>query len=716
MDVIGLRQAEGVRTRRPALICAVVAAGLAAAACSPVDRSTIDWPVYGGNAAGQRYSGLDQINRETIGGLSRVWRHETGEGGLQTSPIVVDGVLYGYTPELEVIALNAATGERLWTFRAPQTGRQPSRGLALWRDGGEQRLLAGVMGDLWALDARTGQPVKAFGTDGRVDLRAGLGGDEQRHAVFMTSPGVIYKDLIIVGFRTSETPPAAPGAIRAYDVRTGQIRWTVHTIPAPGDEDDASWPDDARKQAGAANNWTGMVLDEGRGIVYAPTGSAAPDFFGGDRPGDNVGANTLFAISADSGNILWRYQIVRHDILDRDLPSPPVLLTINRDGRTVDAVAQATKHGYLFVLDRQTGEPLFPMGEAIVPESTVPGERIAPTQPRPLLPEPFARQALSEDLLTDRTPEANAWARAALADARNAGPFTPLSLDRQTIVFPGFDGGAEWGGQAVDPATGIFFINANDVAWMGGLRRSQPQSDPQSGAALYEKQCLACHGPDLAGAPPEFPNLQEVAARRTSPELTQIIRQGVGRMPGFPGLSDAEVEGLVAFLRRGPDASAAARSEVTGPASDATGAGYVFTGYRKFLDPEGYPAVKPPWGTLSAIDLNTGRYVWRRPLGEYPELAAQGLTQTGSENYGGPLVTAGGLVFIGATIFDRKFRAMDVKTGETVFEADLPYAGVASPITYAVAGRQYIVIATSGSRDKKGPQGSAYVAFALDQR
>jgi quinoprotein glucose dehydrogenase len=689
----------------------VAAASLALLGACSRSVEDVDWPVYGGNAAGQRFSQLEQINRGNVAGLKIAWRHDTGEGGLQTSPIVVDRTLYAYTPKSDVIALDAATGERRWTFTPPSPGLQPARGLAYWAGAGDRRILAGVMNELWALNADTGEPVASFGTGGKVDLRAGLGGDEDTHAVFLTSPGVIYQDLIIVGFRTSETPPAAPGAIRAYDVRTGALRWIHHVIPGPGESSGNSWPDGARFSAGAANNWTGMVLDEARGIVFAPTGSAAPDFFGGRRPGDNVGANSLLAIEASSGRLLWSFQTVRHDIWDRDLPSPPVLLKVERNGEAVDAVAQATKQGYLFVLDRETGKSLFPIEDRPFPVSEVPGEIAAATQPVPLIPEPFSRQLLTRELLTERTPEAAAWAVKEFERLRNLGPFTPLSLEGQTVVFPGFDGGAEWGGQAVDPGKGVFYINSNDIVWTGGLRPAAAGSDPASGASIYALHCVVCHGSDLRGSGDVAPALSDIGARRTAPELTRIIRNGAGRMPGFPGLSEANVEGLVAYLRR-PDPDSSQKTEVGAPGREQQ-ADYVFTGYRKFLDPDGYPAVKPPWGVMSAIDLNSGAYLWRRPLGEYPELAAQGLGDTGTENYGGPLVTASGLVFIGATIFDRKFRALDSATGNTLFETELPFAGVATPITYTVDGQQFVVIAASGARDRRGPQGSAYVAYAL---
>ena len=677
-----------------------------------------DWPVYGGASAGDRYSPLDQINRTNVKSLKQAWRIETGPGGLQDSPIIVGRMAYILTPKQVLLALDGATGKQIWSFDPGVTGVLPSRGVSYWTDGkSDRRILMGAMGALWALNADTGKPISSFGQAGQANMREGLGSDPAATPVFMTTPGSIYKDLIIVGFRTSETPPAAAGAIRAYDVRTGKLRWTFNTIPRPGEVGYDSWPKTAWRSAGAANNWTGMVVDQARGIVYAPTGSAVPDFIGEHRKGDNLFANSLLALDANSGKRIWHFQTTHHDIWDRDLPSPPVLLTVKQKGQSIDAVAQASKQGFVFLFNRATGKPLFPIQERAFPKSDIPGEQTSPTQPIPLKPAPFARQTLTADMLTTRTAEAHSWAVKAFASLRSDGPYVPFGLDRETVVFPGFDGGAEWGGQAVDRKTGVFYINSNDVPWLAKLRKAATNSDAGSGASIYEQQCAACHGTDRKGSGKDFPDLSTAGSRLTSPELNAIIVGGRGRMPGFPQLSSANLEALISFLRQGPAASAvkAASTGATAEASIFTAPtpNYVFTGYKKFQDPDGYPAVKPPWGQLSAIDLNTGAYLWQVPLGEYPDLVAQGIRNTGSENYGGPIITAGGIVVIAATIFDRKIRAFDSKTGAQLWEEALPYAGNATPATYAIDGRQYILIATSGARDRTGPQGSAYVAFAL---
>ena len=786
-----------------------------------------DWPVYGGQNAQDHYSSLAQINKKNVKDLAVAWKFDSGEkGGMETNPLVVGRILYAFTPSQKVIALDARSGKLLWEFESGIDGQQPDRGLAYWADGKESRIFAGIMNFLYALDPVTGKPILSFGEEGRIDLRKGLGGDYKLQSVVLTSPGIIYKDLIIVGGRNPEMPPSPPGDIRAFDVHSGVLRWRFRTIPHPGEAGYNTWPKDAWKTAGAANNWAGMALDVKRGMVYIPTGSAVPDFFGAKRIGDDLFADSLVALNAETGKLVWYFQGVHHDLWDRDFPAPPVLITIRRNGKTVDALAQTTKQGWLFVLDRTTGKPLFPVEERRYPASTVPGEVSSPTQPYPLEPAPYSRQMLTEDMLTNRTPAAHAWAVQQFHRFINKGPFTPLSVGKPTVVFPGFDGGGEWGGPAADPNTGVIYVNANDIAWTGTMIKNNPSAD--LGLETYRSQCAVCHGVNRAGSPPEFPSLIGVGNRLSREQIVSIIHHGQGRMPPFPDLQNGTLKALLGYLQKGK--SAAGESSVSDaivamggdgyvapeesgsthavPAGRAAGArlytnscavchgatrrgnpptfpsliavsrrmtaqqvasrirhgkgamppfpqlttlqvnelvqfldrptstmkpkttaiaesstspdwmAYLFTGYDKFYDPDGYPAVTPPWGTLSAIDLNTGKYLWKKPLGEYPELAAKGMANTGTENYGGPVVTAGGLVFIGATVFDSEFRAFDSSTGELLWQTRLPAAGMATPATYMVEGKQYVVIAAGGGKIHESPAGKlptggTYVAFAL---
>jgi quinoprotein glucose dehydrogenase len=685
-------------------------------------NSRYDWAVYGGTSENNHFSPLKLINRRNVKRLAVAWTFDTGEeGGLQTNPIVVDGVLYGLTPSQKVFALNAATGKLLWKFDSGIKGTQPDRGLAYWSGGADRngnnygRLLVGVMNFVYALDAATGNPISNFGKDGRIDLREDLGRDPAAQSIYVTSPAVIYKDLVIVGGRESETLPASPGDVRAYDVRTGKLRWSFHTIPHPGEFGYDTWPKDAWKTSGAANNWAGMTVDTQRGIVFVPTGSAAFDFYGADRTGDDLFANSLIALNADSGERIWHFQGVKHDLWDRDFPAPPVLLTVTRDGKKVDAVAQTTKQGFVFLFDRTNGKPLFPTDCRPYPASDVPGEVAAQQQCLPAKPAPFARQLLTENMLSERTPEVHQWALEKFRSFRSEGQFVPFTVGKDTVIFPGFDGGAEWGGAAADPETGVLYVNANDLAWTGALAENTGENSPK---AVYLSQCAVCHGEKMAGSLPAIPSLVGVGDRMSAADVAATIRNGKGRMPGFANLeSDSEQwYGLLSYVMSGgknggtreDDAKEVASSGPPLPAMK-----YHFTGYHKFLDSEGFPAVAPPWGTLNAINLNTGEYVWKIPLGEYPDLAAKGQKGTGTENYGGPVVTAGGLLFIGATNFDKKFRAFDKTTGALLWETTLPFSANTTPAVYEVDGREFVAIAAGGGKDPKSKSGGVYVAFAL---
>lgn len=687
----------------------VGAAGVLRERTAAQGTAAAEWPVYGGSLKQDHYSTLRTITPANASRLMEAWRFDSGEtGGFQVNPIVVHGVIYSPTPEHHIVALDAATGALRWRFAPGLESRGPNRGVTFWEEGSEQRVFAAADQYLYALDARTGVPVRTFGDSGRIDLRRELGREPSAQSIRLTTPGVVYRDLLIIGGRAGEGAGSSPGDIRAYDVRTGTLRWSFHTIPRPGEEGYETWSEASWKTNGGANNWAGMAVDEARGLVFVPTGSAAPDFVGVDRSGSNLFANTILALEAATGKKRWHYQAVHHDIWDRDFPSPPVLVTIRRNGHTVDAVAQTTKHGYVFVLDRETGTPVFPVEERTFPASTLPGERASRTQPIPTAPPPFARQQLTANLLTTRTPEAHAWATAEFARMYNGGPFTPLQVGRDTVVFPGFDGGAEWGGSAFDPSSGRLFVNANDLAWTGSLERESTGVD---GRSLYLRSCAGCHRDDRQGTPPSIPALTNLTL--PAERLTTVIRQGVGRMPAFANLPDASVAALVAYLRDTPGHGDTAAAPPR-PATPPSPSGYRFTGYRKFLDPDGYPATAPPWGTLTAIDLNTGTFTWRIPLGEYPELVAKGLTGTGSENYGGPIVTAGGVLFIGATNVDRKFRAFDAANGTLLWQVTLPFAANTTPSTYEAGGQQYVLVAAGGGKSRDA-SGGMFIAYRLGQ-
>jgi quinoprotein glucose dehydrogenase len=684
----------------------------------PADETTQSWETYGGQPAGDHYSSLTQINRSNVKNLVVAWKFDTGDvGGLETNPIVIGKVLYATTPSKGVIALDGETGKLIWKWDADLKGFARNRGVTYWSDGNESRIFAGYRSFLFALDAKTGKLISSFGEDGKIDLRKGLRGDDyEAQSVGLTAPGTIYKDLIIVGGQNPETYPSPPGDIRAFDVHTGKLRWTFHTIPHPGEVGYETWPKEAWKTAGAANNWAGMTVDTKRGIVYAPTGSAVFDFYGGFRVGNDLFADTLLALDAETGKRIWHFQSVHHDLWDRDFSAAPALVTLKRDGKMVDAVAQTSKTGYLYVFDRVTGKPLFPIVEKPFPASTVPGEVASPTQPIPTLPAPYTRQFITEDMLTNRTPESHAWAEKQWKSMAGGGEFQPPSVDKLTADLPGFAGGAEWGGPAVDPTTGILYVNENNTSWLVGLTIPPPPGS--EGEKTYQSQCSVCHGINRAGSPPSIPSLRGIEGKLSDQEIADTIHGGKGRMPAFTNLSDKQIQEVVRYISKAPQQGEFVAPPKPGEAKPAAPPAndlmpYKTIGFRRFTDPDGYPAIVPPWGTLNAIDLNTGKYLWKIPFGQYPELEAKGIHNTGSDNYGGPVVTAGGLLFIGATVFDQKFHAYDSRTGELLWETELPFSGLATPSTYSINGKQYVVIAAGGGQSSTKKSGGVYIAFAL---
>jgi quinoprotein glucose dehydrogenase len=687
---------------RASVLCLLLGATLVAA----------DWPDYGGNQARTRYSPLTQITPANVSSLTVAWTYDTGDAfkgsEMQCQPVVAHGVLYATSPTLRVFALDAATGAVKWSFNPLQGETTPTRtrirGLMYWERGDQQRIYFGARNWFYALDATTGKPVATFGRQGRIDLREGFRGRDPRTiSIGVNTPGVFYGDLLILGSVVPEGLPSAPGDIRAFDVNTGGEKWAFHTIPHPGEFGYDTWPKDAWKYSGGANAWSGVSLDEKRGLVYAATGSTSYDFYGANRHGDNLFANAIICLRAATGERVWHFQALKHDLWDRDFPASPTLVTITRDGRPRDVVAQIGKNGRTYVLDRETGEPIFPMETVTPPASDVDGEQAAATQVLPTLPPPFTRQQFTEDLITKRTPAAEQTVREEWLKLRKRGEYDPPSV-QGTILFPGMDGGGEWGGVAFDPNSGLMYVNANEMAWRVKLaERKMPDGKPTNGKALYLQYCAACHRSDLKGNPPEFPSLAGIGARRNVDEISAKVREGGGRMPAYGEMHSAIRRAIVRYVLDGT--SMTVRSDKPSPFDLK----YSLDGEARFNDPDGFPAITPPWGTLTAIDLGKGAIAWQVPLGEMP---GSGLTNSGSENYGGPVVTASGLVFIGATVYDNKFHAFDARTGRLLWETTLPAAGNATPAVYEVDGREYVVIGAGGGK-WGAPSGGTYVAFAL---
>jgi quinoprotein glucose dehydrogenase len=588
-----------------------------------------EWQYYGGDEGASRYSPLKQINRETAAKLKLAWVHHTEDGSdrplttIECTPIVVDGVMYLTTAKLQLRALDPATGKLIWNFD-PNTaveGRGSSgvnRGVAFWRDGGKGRIFFAYRGHMLCVDAATGSLVASFGDAGKIDLRNDLDHDMEGLTFNFSSPPVLYKDFLIVGGGGGEGPrPAAPGHIRGYDARTGKRRWIFHAIPRPGQFGHDTWEGDSWRHAGGANNWAGMSVDRATGMVFVSTGSPTFDFYGGDRKGQNLFGNSVIALDAETGKRIWHFQTVHHDVWDYDLPAQPALVKVKRGGRTIDAVAQVTKTGMLFLFERENGKPIFPIEERPVPQSATPGEQLWPTQPFPTKPAPYTRHEFTEQDITNVSPESHEYISTIFKDSKAGKIFTPPSV-QGTVVLPGFLGGALWGGCSFDPEQGLLFVNSS------------------------------------------------------------------------------ENSNLLTLVEAEPDA------------------GYRFgiKGYVRFLDQNGHPAIKPPWGYLTAIDLATGEYAWREVLGEHPELMQKGVPKTGTLNVGGSIATAGGLIFVAATS-DEKFRAFDSATGETLWETQLEAGGYATPCTYEADGRQFVVIAAGGGGMLRTGAGDAIMAFAL---
>lgn len=677
------------------------------------EKTATDWPEYNGDGARSHYSALSQISRKNVKNLKVAWTYHSGGADtirhrtqMQCNPIIIKGVLYGVSAETQAFALDAITGKQLWKTEFSEHESTTSRGVSYWSDGKTARIFMGAGKWLYALDAVSGKPVSEFGTAGRINLKTGLERPGADDYVSSNTPNTIYENLIITGVRVAESESALLGDIRAFDARTGKLIWTFKTIPDKGEEGYESWyPENPRQNLGGANAWMGMAVDREAGIVYVPTGSAAYDFYGGNRHGDNLFANCLLALDARTGKKIWHYQLVHHDIWDRDPPAPPNLLEIVRNGKKVKAVALVTKQGQTFVFNRLTGEPVYPINQMPFPQESMPGEKVSITQPVPSLPVPFTRQSFTSQDFSPFVADKDSLI-AILSKARTGSPYIPVT-EKMTVFFPGTDGGAQWGGAAADPE-GILYVPAKEIpVYTSLVPRKQATARISGGQKLYGLYCSSCHGEDRKGSHDgSYPGLSGIAQRLSAEQLHTLLQNGQGRMPSFSHLSVNEKKLLTGFLfdKISDETIIAEEKPLIIP--------YQHTGYNRWYDRNGYPVSMPPWGTLTAIDLNTGQHKWQVPLGEYAALTKEGIPPTGTDNYGGPLVTAGGLVFIAATR-DEKFRAFDKETGKLLWESDLPAAGYATPSTYAVNGKQYVVIACGGGK-LNTRSGDQYVAFALE--
>lgn len=673
-----------------------------------------DWVGYNGGDDCNHFSSLTQINTNNVSQLKLAWAYASGGADttknttqIQCNPLIIKGIMYGVSAGSQAFALDAATGQELWkTNLQDKTFSMTSRGVTYWTDGKESRIFFAYGAFLYALDAKTGQVISSFGTKGKIHLIDGIKRSGADEYVISNTPAVVFKNTLIVGTRVSESATALLGDIRAFDARTGRKIWAFHTIPRPNEYGYKTWEKNNYQNLGGANNWMGMAIDQKRGIVYAPTGSAAFDFYGGNRKGDNLFANCLLALNAETGKRLWHFQTVHHDIWDRDIPAPPNLFTITQNGRKIDAVSVLSKQGFTFVFDRVTGKPIFPIEERGFPSSTIKGEKASPTQPVPLLPEPFTRQSFTEkdvNLFAANREEVIEQVK----KATTGKPFTPLGQNR-TVFFPGTDGGAQWGGAAVDENS-IMYVPAKEnpvYSSLIELPKSEENKLLVSGKKLYQTYCRACHGANGEGNEDgTYPSLQKIEAKYSETTMLQLLSKGRGMMPAFTQLKEAESKAIVNFLF-GKNTDIKVQGE-----SKLSTVPYMQTGYNRWYDSKGYPISTPPWGTLTAIDMKTGKRLWQIPLGEYPELTAKGIPITGTDNYGSAAVTAGGLLFIAATK-DQQFRAIDRQTGKVLWQVVLPAAGYASPSVYAVNGKQYVVIACGGGK-LKTKSGDGYLAFAL---
>lgn len=723
------------------------------------------WMDYGGGPDSSHFVALDQINKSNVGQLQIAWIYPTGDNhSYLFNPVIVDNIMYVLARNSSLVALDAGTGKEIWIHE--NLPGLTTRGIAYWetRDRKDRRLIFTINNHIQEIDARSGKSILTFGNRGLVDLREGLGRDPRTvNRIQSDTPGRVFKDLIMLGSSTGEAYLSPPGDLRAYNVITGKLAWIFHTVPHTGEFGYDTWPKDAWKYSGGTNTWGEITLDEKRGIAYFPTGSPTYDYYGADRTGANLFANCLIALDARTGKRLWHFQMVHHDLWDYDATAAPQLFTVRHDGKLVDAVAESSKQGFLYVFDRVTGKPLWPIEERPVPGSEMPGEQAWPTQPFPTAPPPFARQKITPDDVNPYilTPDERARWKDRIALMRNEGLFTPPGMT-ETISLPGARGGSNWGSGAANPGRGLMYLTTQDWPTIYKLSLDDPLSRRASGdsrdVTVYEKRCQGCHGPNGVRSGVGPPPLAGIGRRLAIDSFRSTVLSGRGEMPAFPDLEDRVVRRLFEYLSKLPG---------TGPGMQATtslaprpviasggapGGLEIPAGNRIRYTPLGGPpyppgspaprdryytnwglypdqpyVIGPPWSSVVAYDLNSGTIKWKVPLGQDAEAAAEGARDTGAfmAEHHGLIVTSAGLIFIAAS--DGKVRALDEESGKVLWTFTLPAGSEGIPAMYQVRGRQYLVISASsniisggGHAGRGGTPASArsdlphgYVAFAL---
>jgi quinoprotein glucose dehydrogenase len=679
--------------------------------------------MYSADPSGSKYSALSQITRANVNNLEVAWTYRAGDmqkgkrTEMQCNPIIIKGSMYIITPGLKTVALDADTGIEIWKFD-PNNGQPTSgtnRGLTYFDDNKNGRILYAVNSHIYCLDAISGDLIPTFGDEGKVLLNQGLGREADGLTVSATTPGTIYNGLYILGSRVGEGPsPAAPGTIRAFDAMTGKVKWSFHTIPHPGEEGYETWPEDAWKTVGGANSWGGITLDTKRGMVFCGTGSPSYDHWGGNRIGDNLFSNSILALDAATGKRKWHYQVVHHDVWDYDIPCAPNLVQVKKDGNLIDAIAQPTKMGHLFVLNRDTGEPIFPITEESVPQSDIPGEKTSPTQPFPPVALRYGQQRLTPEEATNISDSANLYVKERLSEMVTGNIYIPPGI-KPSVTLPQFNGGSEWGGASYDPENRMLYVScSNEAEWISMVLADGEQEMTQFdfGKKIFQSTCVSCHGEQNVTqlGSPSLSSLRKMGRDTAELVIKRTLTNGKGQMPVFSSLTKDETDAIVAFILQEGQAKILTKDQLKSSISQEIP--WVATGHNEIKTPDGYPVNKRPWGTISAINMDEGKIKWQVPLGTYPGLEAQGFPPTGTFNMGGSLVTAGGLVFVAASM-DERMHAYDKNTGELLWEYQLDAGGYATPSCFQVNGKQYIVIAAGGGGKPGTKSGDAYYCFKL---